>query len=217
MLQSKRFGFILLKPDGNQENIVRYALKRLLEEDCTPVHVVRDVKFWHGDAFTFYPKDESWRMKYGAKLLAFWKANAMDIPVGYDENESHDSFLVRIGDLILRWMAYYLSDAPCVCILFETEGDPSVLARKIVGESPIPEECSRDSLRGKYNPTETLVVSYSQYRALYNVAHSPENVIEMEREGRILVDVLRRAEDRGNLDARLVSRHLRFFPDERES
>lgn len=215
MIQSRRFGFILLKPDGNQENIVRHALKRLLEEDCTPVHIVRDIKFWYDDVFAFYPKDEAWRMKYGAKLLAFWKANTMDIPVGYDGNESDDSILVRIGDLILRWMAYYLSDAPCVCILFETEGDPFVLARKVVGESPIPEECSRDSLRGKYNPTETLSDSYSQYRALYNVAHSPENAIDMEREGRILVDMLRRVEGRGHLDAHLVSRHCVAFSDEK--
>lgn len=181
----------MLKPDGNREEVLVYLLTALLHEDCMPLQIIRGIKFSPELAMDFYPKNDEWCCRYGKKLYTFLVHNRMEIPAMCKEEGGIISYF-KLGSVIFTRMSEYLSGkACCSCVLFETSGDPFAIARKIVGESPIPGDCSKDSLRHTFSAAETIEASYSENRALHNVAHSCENKEELYHELGVIIKALR--------------------------
>jgi nucleoside diphosphate kinase len=161
--KNETLSYIMLKPDGNKPEVFGY-IRKVFADNGLPFAPFQ-VWFTIEQAYSFYPKDDAWKEKYGQKRIDFLKQHG--------KLKATDQCLpLAAGVEILNAMARYLASGNCCVFLFE-KADAAQFGRDLVGAT-VPVEAAPHTLRGRFS-NDTLEAAALEKRALRNVAHAPDD------------------------------------------
>ena len=166
--------FVMIKPDGVKRGLADEIIKRFTDAGLD-ITVRKDMQSTRELAYKHYADSDEWYVSVGTKTIASYKKQGLKITDVFTEEDP-----IVVGKQIREWLANYLASGPVVAMILSGPEGTVQKIRDLAGATS-PEYAEKGTIRGDYGE-DTYYKANSSGRALENLIHASESVVEAERE-----------------------------------
>lgn len=166
--------FVMIKPDGVKRGLTDEIIKRLTDAGLTIANR-KDMQPTRELAYQHYADSDEWYSSVGSKTIASYKKQGLAITDVFSADDP-----IVVGKQIREWLADFLTSGPVVAMIISGPAGTVQKIRDLAGATS-PEYADKGTIRGDYG-VDSYYKANSTGRALENLVHASESVVEAERE-----------------------------------
>lgn len=170
----KERSFVMVKPDGVERGLTEDIIKRFTDAGLE-ITARKEMQPSRDLAYQHYADSDEWYFNTGSKTIASYKKQGLVIT---DIFTAEDPIVV--AKQIRDWLADFLTSGPVVAMVLSGSVGAIQKIRDLVGATS-PEYAEKGTVRGDFGK-DSYYESNSNGRALHNLIHASESVVEAERE-----------------------------------
>ena len=166
--------FVMIKPDGLKRGVANRVIQYFIDAGLN-ITAKKEMQVDRDLALKHYADSDEWYASVGSKTVASYQKQGLDINQVFGSNDP-----VVVGKQIRQWMAIFLVSGPVIAMIIEGPEGTIQKIREIVGATS-PEYAEKGTIRGDLG-IDSYAKANGEGRALENLIHASESVVEAERE-----------------------------------
>jgi nucleoside-diphosphate kinase len=166
--------FVMIKPDGVKRGLTDEIIQRLTDAGLSVV-AQKEMQATRELAYGHYADNPEWYQATGSKTVESLQKKGMDAKDVFGSDEP-----VTVAKQIREWLADFITSGPVVAMVIEGPEGTVQKIRDIAGATG-PEFADKGTIRGDLGE-DSYAKANGEKRAIENLMHASESVVEAERE-----------------------------------